>query len=448
MLMFKRAWNISGLAVRSAQALGLHLHDVSSSIPAETKEFRAYNWFALMTLESMLMLMTGRPTMINPRDCSVSMPKALGEGLTLSHTTSPSESSYERPAMGSSHRTSSSGMSEPGQGPLLDGMMKHDLTQTAAIYFGLYAELCMLAKEVVSELYKPGIRKNKWSDIQSKIEKFDRRLFQWKDRVNPPFDVASTSPDAETESCRVALRILFHSTRTIVHRPCLCRFAERMQGQSSSSQQESLSSATKCVESARVTISLILHKPDSTILHDGTMWWMLLHHLKRALTVLLFELAFRAEHMPSDAGEILAEAKAAFTWLHRICHSNPNARGTCSHMRRMLRLAAQKVGGDTSDIMTSSSEEDTAAIHPQHQQPPMSKYGSVDQSAFRPRGFYGGVNPQDQWQHYGDLTARNELDQFGFLRAEGGVGSLFPTASEIERMGEEQREDYDMEGHF
>lgn len=442
-----RAWNLSGLAVRSAQALGLHLKDVSSSITAEAKEFHAYNWFALLTLESMLTLMTGRPTMINPRDCSVTIPRTLAEGKSGSTTSSHSESPYQRPATVRKHRTSSSGTSDSGHGMFLNRMMKHDTTQTAAIYFVHYAELCMLAKEAVGELYQPGIRRNRWSDIQSKIERFDRRAFEWKDGVNPPFDVASPSPDAETESCRVALRILFHNTRIIINRPSLCRIGERIQHQSSSSKRTDRDSASKCVDSARATLSLILHKPDSTILHEGTMWWTLIHHLKRALTVLLLELAFRAEHMPSDAGEMVAEAKAAVNWLHQLGNSSPDARRTCSNMRQLLRLAAQKVGEDTSD-MTTSSEEETAPIYPGHEQPSVANYESAKQRAFRPRRDYGGPTLQEQLPYYGDMTSWNELDQFGFLRAEGGTGSLFPTRSEVEGADGGQGEDYDMEAGF
>ena len=324
-------------------------------------------------------------------------------------------------------------MSEPGRGLSLNIMVKHDTTRTAAIYFVHYAELYMLAKEVVGELYRPGIRKKKRPEIQSIIDRFDRRLFEWKDGVNPPLDVASPSSDPETESCRVALRILFYSTRTIINRPCLCRIEERIQHKSGSSKWQNISSASKCVESARATLNLILHKPDSVILREDTMLWMLLHHLKRALTVLLLELAFRAEHMPSDADEILTEAKAAVSWLNHIGNSSPDARRTCSHMRKLLEFAAQKAGGDSSDMMTFP-EEETAPTYAGQQQPPLADYDNADPNAFAPSGLYGGPSFQEQWEYFGHLTARNELDQFGFLRAEGGMGSLLPTASEMDRM--------------
>ena len=437
LLIFQRAWNLSGLAVRSAQAMGLHLRDVSASVTAETKALHAYNWFALMTLESMLTLMTGRPSMINPRDCSVTIPKSLAEGGSVPMKSPPFEYSYQRSAMFITHRRSTSSMSDHDEQSFVDTVMEHETTRTAEIFFVHYVELCTLVKEAVGELYRPGIRKKQWPGILSEIENFDSKLFEWKNGVNPPLDVA-VSPkysDPETESCRVALHILFHSTRVVINRPCLCRNAERTQDPSNSSKEGQVSAANKCVESARATVSLILHKPESTILHEGTMWWMLLHHLKRALTVLLLEMAFRAEHMPSSAGEILAEAKAAVNWLDQLGNSSSDARITCSSMRKLLRLAAQRIGGDISDVEASSSEEEAAATQPGHGQPPLAYQDNPNQNTFPSRGFYDGTTPQRQWQPYTDMTAWNELDEFGFLRAQGGPGSLFPAASDAGMSG-------------
>ena len=437
LLTFQRAWNLSGLAVRSAQAMGLHLRDVSASVTAETKVLHAYNWFALMTLESMLTLMTGRPSMINLRDCSVTVPKPSAEGGSGTINTPRSEFSYQRSAKSSTHGPSSSSMSDFEKHSFVNTVMEHETTRTAKIFFLHYVELCTLVKEAVGELYRPGIRQKKWPGIQSRMEVFDSRLFEWKDGVSPPLDnaVSPTNSDPETESCRVALHILFHSTRVVINRPCLCRNVERTQDSSESSKKGQVSAANKCVESARATVSLILHKPESTILHEGTMWWMLLHHLKRALTVLLLELAFRAQHMPSNAGEILAEAKAAVNWLGHLGNSSSDARNTYSSMRRLLRLAAERIGGDTSDIPTSSEEEEAAAAQPRHRQSPRGYDDNPNQNAFPPPGLHDGTTPQGQGQPYADLTAWSELDEFGFLRAEGGAGSLFPVGSDARMSG-------------
>ena len=150
--------------------------------------------------------------------------------------------------------------------------------------------------------------------------------------------------------------------------------------------------------------------------------------------------------MPSDAGDIMAEAKAAVNWLHDMGKSSLEARRSFSIMRQLLRIAAQRVGSDTSDMMTSSEEEEAALIHPGRQQPWMADYGDADQSGLPLYGLYDGGTPGLDGE---DVTTRHELDQFGFLRAEGGRGSLFPTTSEIEQIGGgEGEDDDDMEGSF
>ena len=433
--MTNRAWNLNGLAIRSAQSLGLHLRDITSSLSPTERRLHAQIWFAIISLETMLTVMTGRPSMINDRDCSVSIAHALAEEERSPSATSPSDVSHRTSAMDFGTQASSGGTSEAGQGSVKGHILEYSTTPVASTYFMHYTEVCALAKEVVGELYRPGIRQLKWSVIQNKIENFDKRLLQWRESFLPPFNVAAASRDPEIESCRVALRILFHSTRTIINRPCLCRLEDRIADQSSLSKQKNRGSANKCVDAARSVLDLILNKPESTVLHHGVMWWMLLHHLKRALTVLLLELAFRAEHMPANAADILAQAKQATAWLSGLGRSSPTARRTWITMSRLLYPAAQKVGGDTSDIvaapeaMSSGSSLDSRhqhqhhPHHPHQQQPPLQPgpYDGGNPNLFTAFRGYGG-----EGQYSGDLAARSELDQFGFLREEGGMGSFFP----------------------
>ncbi|KAK4697188.1 hypothetical protein P7C71_g844, partial [Lecanoromycetidae sp. Uapishka_2] len=353
------SWNIIGLAVRSAQTLGLHLKNATPSITAAKKRHYSKVWFAVASLESMLTVMTGRPTMVNSRDCSVSLPRdLLAEG-------SPSETS------------SSEKFEEPQQ---------------------------------------DGVKDKRGSTSSSELKEGSEA---WRDRLTAPFQSADVSPNPELEACRVSLRIAFHSTRTIINRPCLCRLDQWMPDQSATSKGTNREFAGKCIDSARAVLRLVLYKPDATVLQAGAAWWMTLHHLKRALTVSLLELAFRAEHMPANADEILVEAKDAVEWLRWHSASSPMARRTWVTMSRLLKLAAKKVGGDISDIIIAQvSGSDTSVDPPKQQQ----------QAA--------GLQPMNPFEA-SDGVDEDDSDQFGFLREEGGMGSFFPTASEIEQMGRE-----------
>jgi len=108
-----------------------------------------------------------------------------------------------------------------------------------------------------------------------------------------------------------------------------------------------------------------------------------------------------------------------------------------------VQLAAKKVGGDTVDISTahdsSSSTEDQTHHHHHPQQPQQSAPGMYATGSFG--GPYGGAEEQ----YLGDAAERSELDQFGFLREEGGMGSFFPTASEIERIGQGEGDEMQMQ---
>lgn len=425
-----------GLAIRSAQSLGLHLQDVTRSTSRAEKEIRAQTWFAVSSLESVLTVTTGRPSMVQERHCTVVMPPTYA-GEMSSQSGTPSDYSYQ------TSKDFGTRAKNPSQRSFAERLSDLNTNQNSAIYFRHYTELCVLSKEAVSELYNPHIRDNKWSEIQSLMESFDRRLLQWKDALNPPFNVATSSSDPETESCRVALRIIFHSTRAIVNRPCLCRLNQRMTDQSSSSRQKNRGFAIKCVDSSRAVLNLILNKPDRVVLQQGASWWMLMGHLKRALTVLLLELSFRAEHKPGDASEILDEAKAAVNWLHIRASSDPTARRTWVTMSRLLQLAAPKVGGHTADIDVAS-EDPIAGSSFQQDLLSSSTPTTTHSNAFTPQWMYGGVVDPNQGLNFGDVAARSELDRFGFLRQHGGVGSLFPTTSESGRRGGKGGADQEM----
>ena len=405
-----RAWNLNGLAIRAAQSLGLHLRDTTSSLSPTERMLRARIWYSTKALESMLTVITGRPSMVNDEDCTVPILHALSEELAPSVSgTSPSETSA---TMDYSTRRSSSSISESSQSALKMRVLEQCKTPIASTYFLHYTNLCALAKEVVGDLYHPKIRQCKWSEVQTKMDRFNKRLHHWQESLHPMFKATAKSADAEIESCRIALLILFHSTSTIINRPCLCRIDERMGDQSSASKNRNHSFANTCVESARRILDLILNEPESAILHQGVTWWMLLHHLKRALTVILLELSFRAEHMPADAASILGQAKKAVAWLRWLGSSSPMARCTWINMSKLLYPAALKVGGDTSDI----------AIAPEALQYEMQRIGDVTQlhnprsydatgfpNLFQPLGMYGAA----EGQYFRDLAARSELDQFG-----------------------------------
>ena len=461
-----RAWNITGLAVRSGQSLGMHLSDVTPGKSLALKDHHALVWFAVMSLEKVITVMTGRPSMVNKQDCSVSMPHTVKDETSPS-ASNTSDGSRKTSATVQGSRTSTSNTSESTLASFQTQSFENARTPNASTYFAHYVELTSLAEEVVAQLYRPWTRHLKWSDIQNMIAELNRKAERWC--ANLPFGLKPSSPvqDPEIESYRVALGIFYHGTKIIINRPCLCRLDRRIADQSISSRQANYGAAYKCVDSARALLNIIFTTPDSMLLHQGTIWWVLLHHVKRALTILLLELSFRAEHMPSEAGEILSEAKKAINWLRFMGAHSITAHRSWIAMSRLLQAAAQKVGGNTADIVTAPPIPQQQEHQQQHQSQQQRQhrpshsaqprylqsvhipYDPNDPTTWPPLTPQGAMREHEDYDSFfSDFATRGDWDQFGFSPGHGRVQNLFPTASEMGRMGAgtEFEEDYPMGG--
>ena len=59
---------ISGLAIRHAMALGLHVRSQAKDLTDVNKEIRYRIWWSLYSLEQLLSALTGRPSCVRDRD--------------------------------------------------------------------------------------------------------------------------------------------------------------------------------------------------------------------------------------------------------------------------------------------------------------------------------------------------------------------------------------------
>ena len=297
-------------------------------------------------------MMTGRPSMVKDRDCSLTLPgQETGTPSSEGASQSGESRSVSGPEKTDSFRFSTFAPTpKASQNGSIAGQIQVPLEAT---YFKHYVDLTNLAQEVVPQLYAPAIRQQRWSKIQAMIDSFDDRLSAWKANLKAPFGGPVDQPGQgmRISSFNIALAIQFQCIRTVINRPSLCRH-ER-----TTFKESSRTAVSRCVGSARAVIDLILNSPAAALLHQGPKWWLLLHHLKRALTVLLLELAFRAEHMPSKAEELLDEAKQAIEWLRKMASVSTTAQYIWATMRRLLHLAAKRVGFDAGDTGVVNSND-------------------------------------------------------------------------------------------
>lgn len=319
----------------------------------------------------------------------------------------------------------------------------------AKTYFFHFVGLHSLFQGILEGLYAPDSKHVKWAEIQRRIRKLDEQLSHWTATLPDFLEPKTHSHDPQTEPFRIALAIMSHSTRVLINRPCLCRIDRRIANQSEESVRKNREAANKCVSSAQMVITYLPSKHDPRLLRWSPIWWMLLHHIARATTVLLLELSYRAEHMPSEAEEILQDAKKAVSWLHSLAYSNAAAYRFWVTLSNLLRLAAQRVGGSTDDIATAESEEhlfnaifaSTVETTSAHYVPPNSAI--FDPTAWDP------MNPMNLFEHGGHYipgdVPMGGLDHYDFYQ-QYGEQNLFPSASEINRMAVEQHHLRDDQG--
>jgi hypothetical protein len=235
-----------------------------------------------------------------------------------------------------------------------------ELPVTSSTYFIYRTQLSIISHEIVTQLYCAATIKEKWSDVQSTINRIDQRLVSWARSLPPEFDISFETyaePDWNDPNTlpRTGLAMLFNSSRMILFRPCLCRFQGRISHQSARSMDFNQKAVKTCVHSARRMISLLSWSASkSSEIYAIPPWWNTLHHLCQALAVLMLEMAFRAQHLPDESLDILDDAKKGVGWLSMMSDQSVSARKAWEIFDSLLRHVAPMIRRNVFDMPTSA----------------------------------------------------------------------------------------------
>ena len=266
------------------------------------------------------------------------------------------------------------------------------------------------------------------------IEGYDKELSRWYMTLPAEFDMRHRMDHPQSEPFRAALVLLSHSTRTIINRPALCRNERQFSHQSDESIQINHTAAQKCVNSARAILQFLPGGSNETNLNQSPIWWTLIHHIKRSATVLLLELAFRAEHMPSQAEEIVADSINAVNWIHSVGAVSMAARRAWSLLMQSLQSAAQRIGSSTAGLITTPPQSQGSGAGP-HQSGDIQP---LEPGAWLPMAPSWDVGAMHDSPFYSDMQMSG-MDDFGFMRARQDH-SMFPSASDIDGMAAQLRQ--------
>ena len=160
--------------------------------------------------------------------------------------------------------------------------------------------------------------------------------------------------------------------------------------------------------------------------------------------MLLLEIAFRAEHMPSEAEEILADAIKAVNWIHTMGIVSLAARRAWTTLSKSLQLAAHRVGGSTSHLITSPPQPQGSSGFSFPPAAPSKSGQPLDLNAWVPMSNYPGDEAIHNNPLYGDMQMGG-MDHFGFMMPSEQDEPFFPSASEIGDLAAQHQQDEDQE---
>ncbi|KAK2629502.1 hypothetical protein QTJ16_000322 [Diplocarpon rosae] len=438
-----RAWTIGGLAIRHALTLGLHVRSEAETLSDFDKEYRVRLWWSLYSLECLLNELTGRPSCISDRDISTPLPinvddDTLKPGQTL-YERGESEDMRRRPS--ATHQVSTgSGISQS----LAYNFPVLSLPATSSTYFIYRTQLAIISHEIVTKLYCAATIKEKWAEVQETINKIDNRLEAWAENLPSEFSLEFDrwdEPDWSDPQVlpRMGLAMLYNSSRMILFRPFLCRFEGRIASQSERSKHFNRKSVEMCIHSARTMINLIGWSARNVEkLYAISPWWCTLHYICEALSVLILELAYQAQHLPSEAAYILDDAKKGIRWLVMMAGESISARKAWEIFDSLIRVVAPMINWSVFDLPTS------APIPPGYN---WRRWSTASQASSFPAAQYPGPDPDpassssaSSWQPtsykfqpmatvyarpgYHEIAAGNPLDQTTAVQMFGSIGAV------------------------
>ncbi|KAL8792583.1 MAG: hypothetical protein Q9195_004806 [Heterodermia aff. obscurata] len=358
-----RAWALSGIAIRQAITLGLNLQNDSKDVLKASREIRYRLWWVLCSMERTLAVMTGRVVSFSATDCSVPLPLPVGEETLFDADPRPA-SRAKMPI--SRHLSSHSSREQPSSPPAasdpdrppdgsdyveqLDPELSATDSSSDGLCFLFNVKLSILTDETMNRLYRAGVSRETWAQVQGKINDLNAKLSEWLQDLPTVFDFTRKHPDQQFLRHRLHLGFAYYSTSTIINRPALCRIDDKVARESERAKKLNRKIAAKCVHSAKAMLEMLPNVPDAVGLYSVAPWWCLVHHLVQAATVLMLELSFRAHHMPDEAEGILQAAKKAVVWLRAMSEEDMAALRAWMLCDGLLRKVALKVGWTVDDL--------------------------------------------------------------------------------------------------
>ena len=353
-----------GISLRFALAVGLHLRNDDLSATPSKKEDLIRTWWSLLSIESLLCTLIGRPCVISNDQCTVPLPLGTLEGQ--SGDRSPIE--LKNPMYWKGKSTTFPRRSSLGP------QSGHDSDATTRTSFlGARVTMDLIMQKALSKLYSPRTTVDSWKQIQKDIGSLSRELDEWMAGALPAeLNLTNLAQPSSAPRERLLLSFQYYSAKLLVCRPCLCRLEQQVQDQSDASADFNQKTAEACIQAAQAITMLFPDEPNLTFIYQQSPWWCIVHNIMQAIAVFLLEMSFGEIHMTHPGDGNLESVKKLVRWLRLMSVSNVVAGRAYEVVADIVKTGARRFRADISSILVDQSA-DISQNQPFHiSQPPNS----------------------------------------------------------------------------
>lgn len=306
-----RAWNVIGVALRSAYSLGLHVRNEDPAATTAKRETLVRTWWSLYSLERTLGIITGRPSIIVDSCCSVPLPIPLPEDRLSDEL----DSVYHARKQSTSHHYSNPSYDTPVTPTNLKSFEAN-----SGSYFKAVIQLSILTQNILTSLYSVGTMIRSPSEIQHDVSQLNQRLDQWSTSLPQEFNFQqphqylhnSQTPLARE---RTLLAFQFCSARMLLGRPYLSNRSSLAREHTEETFATRMANA--CIEAAKTVIHYLSDDYRPELLYDQGPWWCVVHHLMQAISVFLLGLSFPSA-TTQESRTLINYTRKAIRWLNVV----------------------------------------------------------------------------------------------------------------------------------
>ncbi|KAJ5762085.1 uncharacterized protein N7511_005467 [Penicillium nucicola] len=332
---------MSGIAVRSAQAMGIHLRDGSSNTSDLSKEARYRLWWSLFLMNHLVSGIIGRPPGVYRTYCATPLPVPYREEeFGAEHVIQLLTSSEARRILMSSLQfqlPKSDRLDSPMKASPIHFASREEirneqvraaaaqcLSMKASLYFTYAIDLASIMEEAISTLYSPIAGPRSWLQIELATSALYELTERWLSRLPVSYHFTGAEIYRHDVLQHTSLAFQFYSTKLMITQPCLHRVMYAMPDDGPPSNLCS-TMATTCVQAACQMLDLLPSDPDTTWLHESSPWWCMLHYIMQSATVLMMNLVVRPEEGTAESANIDAMIRKVLLWLSTMAINDSSA---------------------------------------------------------------------------------------------------------------------------